>query len=465
MRKGSDLIGKPVVSFDTGEQFETISDLIFDQNNNQLLGFVVDEGGWFSGARVLPLRNIQALGPDTLIVPDKGAVIPADTDPTISRILERNNILKGTKIVTTDGQDLGTLVDLYFDEETGTVEGYEASGGIFADAVNGKSFVPAPHTLKIGEDVAFVPPETAQLMEEQVGGIRGAAQNAAGSVSDAAGSVTTAVTNTAVNPEDQKAFVIGRTAESDVTAQDGTLLVAAGQQVTPLAAEEAERQGMLAQLYRAAGGSVTAGIQGAVTSRAVDQAEGRRVHKVVQTNQGLIIAAPGQIVTRPVIERARTYHMEQELMDAAGLSTTEAARNAASNVGASISTAATGAGSTVRESAQSAKAGAASLWERLKSKVSESQETAAQEAEEYRIKRAIGRPTNRVILDPQDNVILNVGELITHQAVERARQAGVLDMLLSSVYDKDPELAPEEIRAPEQGEASLEQQRDSALGS
>jgi len=34
MRKGSDLIGKPVVSFDTGEQFETIQDLIFDQNNN-----------------------------------------------------------------------------------------------------------------------------------------------------------------------------------------------------------------------------------------------------------------------------------------------------------------------------------------------------------------------------------------------------------------------------------------------
>jgi hypothetical protein len=31
-------------------------------------------------------------------------------------------------------------------------------------------------------------------------------------------------------------------------------------------------------------------------------------------------------------------------------------------------------------------------------------------------------------------------------------------MLLSSVYDKDPELSPEELRAPEPGQAAMEQQ-------
>jgi len=468
MRKGSDLIGKPVVSFDTGEQFETIQDLIFDQNNNQLLGFVVDEGGWFSGARVLPLNRVQALGPDTVIVPDKEAVIPADTEQTFRRILDRNNVLKGTKIVTTDGKDLGKLTDLYFDERTGMVEGYEASGGLFADAVSGKSFVPAPHTLKIGEDVAFVPPETAQLMEEQVGGLRAAASSAAESVSSAAstatGSVTAAVTNTAVNPEQQKQFVVGRTAERDVTTKDGTVLVTAGQQVTPLAADEAEREGVLADLYRATGGSLTAGIQTAAASRAVEQAEGRRVTKAVRTDQGLIIAAPGQIVTEQVINRARTYHKEEELMDAVGMSTTDAARQAASSAGASVSAAASTAGVQVQQGAQTVKESATNLWERLKAKVSETQETTAQEMEERRINRAIGRPTNRVILDPQDNVILNVGELITHQAVERARQAGVLNMLLSSVYEKDPEISAEELRAPEPGEASLEQQQDRKIG-
>jgi uncharacterized protein YrrD len=380
MRKGSDLIGKPVVTFDTGEQFEKIQDLLFDQTSNQLLGFVVDEGGWFSGARVLPINRIQALGPDTVIVPDRKAVIPAETDQVIRRILERNNVLRGTRIVTMDGKELGTLVDLYFDEQTGMVEGYEVSGGIFADAVSGRAFVPAPHTIKIGQDVAFVPPETAQMMEEQVGGLRGAAQAAADSVSNT------------------------------------------------------------------------------VTANTVDQAAGRRVREVVRTDQGLIIAAPGQIVTEQVINRARTYHKEQELMDATGLSTGDAARGAASGAATSISGAASSAGESVREGAQSAKVGAANLWERVKTRVGETQQTMAEEAEERRIKNAVGRPVTRVILDPQDNVILNVGEIITHQAVERSRAVGVLDMLLSSVYDKDPELAQDELRAPEPGQAALEQQ-------
>ncbi len=382
MRKGTDLIGKPIVSFDTGERIEHIRDLIFDQTKNQLLGFVVDEGGWFSTARVLPLQNIHAIGPDTIIVRSKDAVVPADSDRVIQRILERNNVLKGTTIVTTDGQDLGTLVDLYFDEQTGVIEGYEASGGIFADAYSGRSFVPAPQTLKIGEDVAFVPPETAELMEEQVGGLKGATQSAVQTVGAAA-------TNTDVDPEQQ-----------------------------------------------------------------VEQATGRRVTKLVRTDQGLIIAAPGQIVTEQVINRARTYHLESDLLDAVGITATDG------TTGASVSAAASSASDSVAAGAQNVQQGAANLWERIKNKVSETQESVTSEQEEQRIIRAVGRPTTRVILDPQDTVILNVGELITYEAVRRARQAGVLEVLLTSVYEKDPELSQEEQRAPEPGEASLEQQHD-----
>jgi hypothetical protein len=33
---------------------------------------------------------------------------------------------------------------------------------------------------------------------------------------------------------------------------------------------------------------------------------------------------------------------------------------------------------------------------------------------------AIGRPVTKVILDREDNVILNLGDIITHQAVQRA---------------------------------------------
>jgi uncharacterized protein YrrD len=459
MRKGTDLIGKPVVAFDNGEEFETIKDLLFDQENNQLLGFLVDEGGWFSSARVLPLQNIQSIGPDAIIVPAKNTVVNATQVPTINRILERNNVLKGTKIMTTDGRDLGTLVDLYFNEQTGIVEGYEASGGLFADAYSGRSFVPAPHTIKIGEDVAFVPPETADLMEEQVGGIKGAAQNAGESLQDATARASTSLTNSAIDPEQQRAYVIGKPVDQDVSTPAGTLLVTQGQVVTPLAAEEAERQGVLDRLYRATGGSLTAGlsqaVSGAVASNSVEQARGRRVQRPLRTGEGVIIAAPGQIVTEQVINRARTYHQEAELLDAVGLSAGDAAR-------AQTTTAVSSAGDRIQQTTQQARTEAGNLWQRVKSSVSDFQERTEQEAHEHQIKSALGRPVTRVILDAQDNVILNTGELITHQAIETARQAGVLDILLGSVYDKDPDIAMDELRAPERGQASLEERERNA---
>jgi hypothetical protein len=104
------------------------------------------------------------------------------------------------------------------------------------------------------------------------------------------------------------------------------------------------------------------------------------------------------------------------------------------------------------------------FWEQLKAEVKELQERSQQALEKQRIKRALGRPVTRAILGPQDNVILNVGELITHQAIEEARQGDVLDILLSSVYSRGPELSTQELRAPEQGEASLAKRDQVANG-
>ncbi|MEA5497434.1 hypothetical protein VB834_23830 [Limnoraphis robusta Tam1] len=63
-----------------------------------------------------------------------------------------------------------------------------------------------------------------------------------------------------------------------------------------------------------------------------------------------------------------------------------------------------------------------------------SEEQIAQITQDKEIKAALGRPIKRIIRDEQGQIILDVGDLITHQAVFRARQAGVLDVLLSSVY-------------------------------
>ncbi|EAW34772.1 cofactor-independent phosphoglycerate mutase [Lyngbya sp. PCC 8106] len=62
------------------------------------------------------------------------------------------------------------------------------------------------------------------------------------------------------------------------------------------------------------------------------------------------------------------------------------------------------------------------------------EEQVANITQDKEVKAALGRPIKRIIRDKQDKIILNVGDLITHKAVLRAREIGVLDVLLNSVY-------------------------------
>ncbi len=534
MRKGSDVIDKVVVTYDTGKKIERILDLIFDQERNQLLGFLVEEKGLFRDAKVIPLKEVQAIGLDAIVVHSKESVAEAHHIPAIAEILQHNNVLKKTKILTTAGLNLGELVDLFFDEQSGLVEGYEVSGGVFADAYSGRLFVPAPETLKIGYDVAFVPPETAQMMAEQVGGIHGAiqatgdrwqdsaeiansrlraaAQNMneqlhssvetvnrslqeasqyAGEQLQAATDVTSSklqgfnrdavasLTNNLVEPTEQKVYVIGKHVEQDVLTPDGSVLLVQGQEVTLDDAEAAERMGILSELYRTTAGSLTANIsrnfqtamestsdriQAATQSNpanlhhsvdeltahvGIEQARGRRVLQTVRTDDGLIIAASGQIVFEPVLDRARTYGKEAQLLNAVGLTLATAVRSTASNTWLETKV-------QLQDQASVAQENLNTFWQSLQEQVEKLRGHSLQAIRKQLIEQALGRPVTRVILDTKDNVILNVGELITHRAIQQATENGVLNILLNSVYFKKPEISLQELRAPEHGTAALE---------
>ncbi|MCW5317028.1 hypothetical protein GTQ43_25370 [Nostoc sp. KVJ3] len=533
MRKGSDVIDKIVVTFDKGKKIERILDLIFDQKHNQILGFLVEEKRLFRAAKVIPLEEVRAIGLDAIVVNSKESVVKVHRLPEIKEILHQNLVLKGTRILTTEGLNLGALVDLFFDEHSGQVEGYEVSGGVFADAYSGRSFVPAPETLIIGDDVAFVPPQTAQMMQEQVGGIRKAVQatedrlqesaqtanrslqsasqtageqlqssvenmnrrlqsasQTVGEQLEAATDATNSklqdlnrdasafLTNNLVDPAEQKISVIGKRVERDVLTPDGNVLLLEGQEVTLVDAEAADRMNILDELYQATGGSLTANISrnlkaatestsnqiqsatrsvaanlresvdGLAEYVAIQQARGRRVLQTVRADDGLIIAASGQIVTESVLERAQIYGKQAELLSAAGLALASAVSSTASDTWLETKV-------QLHDRASVAQRNLNSFWQALKEKAEELQGRSTQAMKKQRIEQALGRPVTRVILDPKDNVILNVGELITHRAVRQAEESGVLNILLSSVYMKEPEISERELRAEEYGMAAL----------
>jgi uncharacterized protein YrrD len=118
--KVKDIIGKPIVAYDSGKKIETVVAPIFDRNENCLLGFMVDQDGWFSNPKVLPLYLVRSIEADAIIIPWKESIAPASDYATIYDLLEHNNGFNNDYILTNDE------LDLYFDENTGDIKNPES---------------------------------------------------------------------------------------------------------------------------------------------------------------------------------------------------------------------------------------------------------------------------------------------------------------------------------------------------
>ncbi|MCL5735680.1 MAG: PRC-barrel domain-containing protein [Actinobacteria bacterium] len=160
MVSASDVIGRKVVIRQGGQEAGKIKDVVVDSTGRQVLGFVIS-GGLIGGARVAPWAALQAIGPDSVILTAADSMVKAGDAPDIKAALDKDLEVRGLKLQTTQGKDLGKIEDFRFDERTGVVEGYELAGGLFSH----RSFLPTPISLELGKDLAFVAPEAESTIQ------------------------------------------------------------------------------------------------------------------------------------------------------------------------------------------------------------------------------------------------------------------------------------------------------------
>lgn len=161
MRKGKSLIGLSVVGQQDGKKLGTVKDLFFDHESDQLLALVLAEKDLFGlmSTVIVPWREVRSIAGDVVLVANENSPIKLKDDPQAREMANRETVLSGTQVLSQDGQQLGTLADMFIDETTGRVVGYEVSGGFFTDTLHGKKFLPAPPGLSIGQDAAIASPQ------------------------------------------------------------------------------------------------------------------------------------------------------------------------------------------------------------------------------------------------------------------------------------------------------------------
>jgi len=383
MLKGKSVIGKELLSLAEGVKLDKIHDVVVEPEGRRVVALVVSEGGFMSSSRVVPITEVASFGKDAVVIESSGSIISASADPALQEFVEREDKILGKHVYTTTGTDQGAIADIYFEEGTGAVVGYEITGGMLGDVAKGRSYLATDEISAIGDDVIYVAPETAAGLDAQVGGIQGSLDNAGQKLGEA---------------RDTAGQKLG-------DARDG---------VQQRAADSSPEQRLV----------------------------GRRTGSDVETDGGSVIVPKGRVVRAEDVEAAKEGGKLQALISSVALGDAQ------------------DAGADAKDALGAAGDKAGSLWDQFTAKIGELTDANGRRMDAAQTKQrletiadAIGRPVTKVILDREDNVVLNWGDIITHQAVQRAHESGGLDSLLGSVYKGDVEFTKAELRAPTSVEA------------
>lgn len=171
VHKYSEVVGLPVICIEDGKKIGTIEDVLLCPQKRQVKAFLLERRKYELNKRVIMLTDVLSLGKDAAIVKDCSCPIPLNKAASENDLKERGEI-RGLRIFSKSGKELGIAKDILFDYRTGTIEGVEVSDGLLQDIIQGRRILPLFGKVEISAENILVGEEAEQEMESTGGGIR-----------------------------------------------------------------------------------------------------------------------------------------------------------------------------------------------------------------------------------------------------------------------------------------------------
>ena len=151
MYKVKELLGKEILDQDTGEKIASVREVIFDDDTRRVVALLTDEG-LLRGPSVVRWSSVANVA-DVVAVRGGGSLADLDSDPEVSALRRRSDVVEGKEIVTEGGEKIGEVSDLLVDD-LGGVLGYEVKSGLVRDLM-GRKFLPIEAVRSSGGDVVI----------------------------------------------------------------------------------------------------------------------------------------------------------------------------------------------------------------------------------------------------------------------------------------------------------------------
>jgi uncharacterized protein YrrD len=153
LRTFSLLKGQPVFETKSGTKIGVISDLCIT-SNGIVTGLLVKKGVFFKQSAFLDIKKVASFGWDGVMIEDSNHLEKLKNNPEYT--FAHQHSLDGAMMLSKSGETLGLLKDVYFQEEVGTIVGYEITDGFFSDITEGKQVIQSDMPPAIGKDAIIV---------------------------------------------------------------------------------------------------------------------------------------------------------------------------------------------------------------------------------------------------------------------------------------------------------------------
>lgn len=154
MRNAKDLQGLAIVDVANGKKLGSADEIVVSPESGRLLGFVMKSLGVLSPSeRIVEMADVRSIGADAITV--EGDEVAHTTEAAAEQIRQARSGkrgLSGKKVVTQDGNLVGTISDYAIDEQEARVKALMLGGGLFEKG----DAIPADRIVSVGEDVVVV---------------------------------------------------------------------------------------------------------------------------------------------------------------------------------------------------------------------------------------------------------------------------------------------------------------------
>jgi uncharacterized protein YrrD len=137
--------GRRVVARDSAEKIGTVQRYLVEPEAAEIVALEISGGR--GGGSIVDWRELAGFGPDAVIVPGPES-LREPNDDWERAFLEGRFDLDGKRILTAGGDELGSLRDVEFDEQSGRLTAFETTEG---------RLLPVQRLIAIGPYAVIVP--------------------------------------------------------------------------------------------------------------------------------------------------------------------------------------------------------------------------------------------------------------------------------------------------------------------